>query len=124
MPSGSITNALIRCTRKDSEATGLFELARPDQGLWVLELDFTPDGQQAQQLAGICRQLQANSSRLQRLSEGSDDYTLHLTFDLLEHDPIVLTPPLIGLASACGFNLELYAARNEDGYQVVSGNRR
>jgi hypothetical protein len=124
MPGGCITNALIRCTRKDSEATGLFELARPDLGLWVLELDFPPDGQQAEQLAGICRQLQANSVRLQRLSEGSVDYTLHLTFDLLEHDPIVLTPSLIRLASECGFNLELYAARNDDGYQAVSGNRR
>ena len=124
MQTGSITNALVRCTREDTEAEGLFELTRPDLGLWVLELDFTPDGQQAEQLAGICRQLQANSARLQRLSEGSVDYTLHLTFDLPEQDSIVLTPSLIRFASECGFTLELYAARNEDGYHVVSGNRR
>lgn len=124
MPSGSITNALVRCTRNDSEAAGLFELTRPDLGLWVLELDFTPDGQQAEQLAGICRQLQANSVRLLKLYEGSVDYTLHLTFDLPDREPILLAPSLIRLASECGFNLELYVARNEAGYQVVSGNRR
>jgi hypothetical protein len=123
MPSGSITNALVRCTRKDSDAAGLFELTRPNLGLWVLDLDFSPDDQQADQLAGICRQL-ANYARLHRLSDGSVDYTLHLTFDLLANDPIVLAPSLIRLASECGFNLELYAARNEDGYQAARGNRR
>jgi hypothetical protein len=115
MPSGSITNALVRCTRKDSEAAGLFELIRSDLGLWVLELDYTPDAQQSEQLAGICRQLQANTVRLQKLSEGSVDYTLHLTFNLPEHEPIVLAPSLMQLAAMCGFNLELYVAENEDG---------
>jgi hypothetical protein len=124
MPSGSITNALVRCTRADSAAAGLFELTRPDLGLWVLELDFTPDAHQGEQLAGICHQLQANSVRLQKLHEGSVDYTLHLTFDLPEREPIVLSPSLVRLASECGFNLELYVAKNEDGYQGVSGNRR
>ena len=124
MRSGSITNALVRCKREDSEAAGLFELTRPDLGLWVLELDFTPDVHQAEQLAGICQQLEANSVRLRKLHEGSLDYTLHLTFDLPECEPIVLAPSLVGLASECGFNLELYVAKNEDGYQAVSGNRR
>ncbi len=110
MPSGSITNALVRCTRKDSEAAGLFELTRPDLGLWVLELDITPDDQQADQLAGICRQLQANSVRLQKLHEGSIDYTLHLTFDLPAGEPIILDSFLTRLASECGFKLELYVA--------------
>ena len=119
MPSASITNALVRCTREDSEAAGLFELTRPDLGLWVLVLDFTPDVHQAEQLAGIYRQLQANSVRLQKLREGGVDYTLHLTFDLPEREPIILAPSLVRLASECGFNLELYVAKNEDGYQDV-----
>jgi hypothetical protein len=111
MPGGSITNALVRCTRKDSEAAGLFELTRPDLGLWVLELDFTPNDQQADQLAGICRQLQAKSVLLQKLHEGSIDYTLHLTFDMPGGEPIILTPMLTRLASECGFRLELYVAK-------------
>jgi len=115
MPSGSIINALIRCTRQDREAEGLFELTRPDLGLWVLELDFTYDDPQAEQIAEISRQLQANLVRLRALHEGSADYTLHLTFDLPESERIVLPPPLSRLASECGFNLEFYASRDEEG---------
>lgn len=124
MPSGSLTNALVRCTREDRDAAGLFELIRPDLGLWVLELDFTADVRQAEQLAGICLQLQANSVRLQKLREGSVDYTLHLTFDLPEREPIVLVPLLTRLASECGFNIEIYVTETEDGYQGLGGNRR
>jgi hypothetical protein len=88
---------------------------RPDLGLWVLELDFTQDGAQAEQIAEICRQVQANSARLQRLEQGSADYTLHLTLDIPERERIVLPPTLSRLASECGFNLELYATRDEEG---------
>ena len=89
MPSGSITHAFIRCTRQDREAEGLFELTRPDLGLWILELNYTQGGQQAEQIAEICRHLQVNSVRLQKLNEGSADYTLHFTFDLPECERIV-----------------------------------
>ncbi len=115
MPSGTITNALIRCIRRDTAAADLFELTRPDFGLWVLELDYTQEGTQGEQIAEICRQLQLNSLRLRELHEGSDDYTLHLTFDLPERERIILPPPLSGLASECGFNLEIYATRDEEG---------
>lgn len=115
MPGGSIINALIRCTRQDREAEGLFELTRPDLGLWVLELDFTPDGVQAEQIAQICRQVRSNAGRLQKLEKGSFDYTLHLKFDLPEGERIMLPSSLSRLASECGFNLELYAARDEEG---------
>ena len=114
MPSGSIINALIRCTRQDREAEGLFELTRPDLGLWVLELDYEQDSPQADQIDGICRQLRSHSDRLQNLHEGSADYTLHLKFELPEHERIILSPKLSQLASECGFNIELYADRNED----------
>ena len=115
MPSGSITNALIRCARQDREAEGLFEQTQPDSGLWVLELDYTQDGSQAAQIAEICLQLQANSARLKELHGGSFDYTLHLTCDLPEHVRIILPPMLSRLAWECGFNIELYANRNEEG---------
>lgn len=115
MPSGSITNALIRCTRNDSEAAGLFELTRPDLGLWVLELDCEHDESQAVQIDGICRQLRSHSHRLQKLHEGSADYTLHLTLDLPEHERIILSPKLSRLAAECGLNIEIYADRNKDG---------
>jgi hypothetical protein len=115
MPSGSITNALIRCTRQDTAAADLFELTRPDLGLWVLDLDYSQDGTQREQIAEICRQLQLDSLRLRELHEGSDDYTLHLTFDLPERERIILPPALSRLASECGFNLELYATRDEEG---------
>lgn len=114
MPSGSIINALIRCTRPDVEAAGLFELTRSDLGLWVLELDYIQDGTQAEQIAEICRQLQLNSVRLRNLHEGSADYTLHLTFDLPQGERIVLPPSLSKLASECGFNIELYATRDDE----------
>lgn len=93
----------------------MFELTRPDLGLWVLELDFTPDGDQAEQIAQICRQVRSNAGRLQKLEKGSLDYTLHLKFDLPEGERIMLPPSLSRLASECGFNLELYAARDEEG---------
>ena len=115
MPNGYITNALIRCTRQDHEPEGLFELTRPDLGLWVLELDYTLDSTQADQIGEICLQLQSNSVRLQKLHEGSIDYTLHLTFDLPEIGRIILPPELCRLASECRFNIELYATRNEEG---------
>jgi hypothetical protein len=114
MPSGSIVNALIRCTRQDRVAEGLFELTRPDLGLWVLELDFELDATQANQIDGICRQLRSYSDRLKILQEGSADYTLHLTFELPEHERIILPPKLSRLASECGFNIELHADRNEE----------
>lgn len=118
MSRGSITNALVRCTRKDREAAGLFELTRTDLGLWVLELEFIQSDQQADQLAHICRQLQANSVRLRQLHEGSLDYTLHITLDLPESEPIVLDPSFMWLVSECGLKLELYVAKNEDGCKV------
>ena len=115
MQSGTITNALIRCTRQDHDAEGLFEQTQPDSGLWVLELDYTQNGSQAEQIAEICTLLQANSARLKELHKGSVDYTLHLTFDLPEHERIILPPKLSRLASECGFSIELYANRNEEG---------
>jgi len=115
MPSGSIVNALIRCTRQDREAEGLFDLTRPDLGLWVLELDYTGDDTQVEQIAEICQQLQANLAQLRKLQEGSSDYTLHLIFDLPEHERIVLPPLFSRLASECGLNLEFYASRDEEG---------
>lgn len=119
MPSGSITNALIRCTRQDRAAAELFELTRPDLGLWVLELDYTQDGTQGEQIAEICRQLQINLLRLRNRHEGSADYTLHLKFDLPERERIILPPSLTRLASECGLNLELYATRDEEGEAVA-----
>lgn len=113
MPSGSITNALIRCTRQDRKAEELFELTRPDLGLWVLELDYDQDSPQADQIDGICRHLWSHSDRLQSLHEGSIEYTLHLKFKLPEHEVIILPPSLSRLASVCGFSIELYAERNE-----------
>lgn len=113
--SGSIINALIRCTRQDREAKGLFDLTRADLGLWVLELDYTDDHSQAEQIAGIYQQLLAISNSLQRLREGSDDYTLHLAFDLPEQERILIPPTLSSLASDCGFSIEIYATRDEDG---------
>ncbi|RYD39414.1 MAG: hypothetical protein EOP83_36815 [Verrucomicrobiaceae bacterium] len=92
----------------------MFELVRPDLGLWVLELDYTPDGVQAEQIAEICRHVEANLARLQKLEQGSAGYTLHLTFDLPEWERIVLPPALSRLASECGFNMELYATRDEE----------
>jgi len=123
MPSGSITSALIRCTRQDSEAEGLFELTQPDLGLWVRELEFTRDSVQAEQIAEICREVQANSARLQKLDQGSADYTLHLTFDLPERERIVLPSSLSGLAYACGFSIELYGTRDEAGESGRGGRR-
>lgn len=114
MPSGSIINALIRCTRQDREAQGLFELTRPDLGLWVLELNFTSDGLQAEQLDQISRQVRANADRLRKLDHGSSDYTLHLKFDLPGGERVVLPASLSRLASECGFNLEIIAARDEE----------
>lgn len=99
----------------------MFELTRPDLGLWVLELDFTLDGVQAEQIAQICRQVRSNAGRLQKLEKGSLDYTLHLKFDLPEGERIMLPPSLCRLVSECGFNLELYAARDEEGKRAVGG---
>jgi hypothetical protein len=90
----------------------LFELTRPDLGLWVLELDFSQEAVQATQISEICRQVQANSAHLRGLNEGSTDYTLHLTFHLPEHERILLPPLLSRLASEWGLSLELYVTKD------------
>ena len=112
---GSMTNALVRCTRHDDKATGLFELVRADIGLWVLELDHTPKFTVAEQISEITAQLQASIEQLQIIREGSADYTLHLAFDLDENKPIIYPPSLSKIASDCGFAIETYTNQNEEG---------
>lgn len=63
--------------------------------------------------------MQAYSLRLQKLDERSADYTLHLKFELLERERIVLPPTLSRLASECGFSLELYASRVEKANKML-----
>lgn len=113
IPNGSIVNALVRCFRKDHEAEGLFEHVRPDLGLWVLELDYTYGGSQAEQIAEICQHLHLHEARLKRLYKGSSDYALHLAFHQHEYGAITLPRKLSRLAAECGFYIEIYSG-NED----------
>ena len=115
MQSNSITNALIRCIRSDDRAAGLFELANSDLGLWVLELDFTHRAAVADQVAEITNQLLASIDQLQRIKEGSNDFTLHLTVELDENKPLVIPPNLSKIVSDYGISIEAYNNQNEEG---------
>lgn len=115
MRRATIANALIRCTRSDRKAAPSFELVRADLGLWVLELDSNPESTLSEQIIEINSQLQVRLTELKNIREGSFDYTLHLTCDLPDTTPIILPTPLTGLASECGFNIEIYVRPNEEG---------
>jgi len=115
MPRAIMTNSLIRCTRSDRKAAASFELVRADLGLWVLDLDSNPDSTLPEQIGEIYGQLQMRLTELKNIREGSLDYTLHLTCDLHDTTPIILPIALTGLASECGFNIEIYVRPKEDG---------
>ena len=115
MRRATITNALIRCTRSDRKAARSFELVRADLGLWVLDLDSNPESTISEQIKDINDQLQMRLTELKNIREGGLDYTLHLTCDLPGTTPIILPIPLTGLASECGFNIEIYVRPNEEG---------
>src|ERR1035437_7279899 len=124
MRRATITNALIRCTRSDRKAAPSFDLVRADLGLWVLELDSNPESAISDQIKEINGQLQMRINELQNIRDGSFDYTLHLTCDLPGTTPIILPIPLTGLASECGFNIEIYVRPNEEGQQASAPNAR
>src|ERR1035437_6956879 len=124
MRRATISNALIRCTRSDRKAARSFELVRADLGLWVLDLDSNPESTISEQIKDINDQLQMRLTELKNIREGGLDYTLHLTCDLPGTTPIILPIPLTGLASECGFNIEIYVRPNEEGQQASAPNAR
>ncbi len=107
-PSASITNALMRCIRKDEAAGPAFELVRADLGLWVLELDFDLAGSWSCQIHSLCDQIEKNRVRLAPLREGSSDFTFHLSVETNETLPLRIPPRLSQLASECGFEIEIH----------------
>ena len=95
-----ISNALLRCSRSDDLAGGLFELVNSDLNLWVLEL---PNS-----LTEITEKLLAHEELLHSLSPGSSDYTLHITCRLDEYTPLTIPVSLSLLAGNSGIKIELY----------------
>ena len=115
MQTGSITNALIRCTREDKTPLESFELVCTDLGLWVRELDYTSGAGIPDQVASILSQLQSTETELRRLSGCTTDYTLFIEFDL--PIPIKIPVALSRLASDCNFDVEIYFTQNQGGEQ-------
>ena len=99
MSKASIKNALLRCTRQDRLAEGVFDHVRDDLDLWVLELPET--------FVEISETLSNLQPLLESLPEGGSDYTLHISANIDETHSIVIPPSLAALAASCGFSIEL-----------------
>ncbi|WP_411825433.1 hypothetical protein [Luteolibacter sp. AS25] len=93
----------------------MFELANPDLGLWVLELEYTRGAAVADQVAEITKHLLASIDQLERIKKGSNDFTLHLTLELDENTPLVIPPNLSKMISEYGISIEAYNNQNEEG---------
>ncbi|MCG8600151.1 MAG: hypothetical protein MI807_08430 [Verrucomicrobiales bacterium] len=99
MSKAVITNALLRVTREDQLAEGVFELVRGDLGLWVLELP--------QSLEAIAEDLSEIRPLLRMLSKDASDYTLHLAAAIDEVHSLVIPSVVAELSFACGFSIEV-----------------
>ena len=102
MREAKITNALLRCTRKDHLARNSFELVQGDLGLWVLELPET-----IQEIVAVLSGLRP---LLKSLAEGSKDYSLHLAATIDEMHRFSIPCDLIVLSADCGFSIEVIAS--------------
>lgn len=109
-----VHNALLRCVRADDRAVPLFERITEVPGLWVLELGpfmNDPDDSWASWLSDVHQTLELNSALLRDLSEGSSDYTFHVTLEFAEsHQSLMIPPAISGILSSCGITLELFSA--------------
>lgn len=103
-----VLNALLRCVREDGKAAPLFEPVDRAPGLWVLELGPFDDESWSGWLARGHRTLSANEAFLQALSDGSTDYTLHITVTAETYQAVTLPPSLSLLLGNCGITVELY----------------
>ena len=115
MRKGSITNALIRCTREDKTPLKSFDLVRADLGLWVRELDYDASMEIPAQIISILEQLQALEPELRSLSDCTTNYALFIEFDLPVPIPVMIPVALSRLASTCNFDIELYINQKQEG---------
>ncbi|MBK1882783.1 DUF4279 domain-containing protein [Luteolibacter pohnpeiensis] len=77
-------------------------------GLWVLELTTLRQEQDwPKQISHLLNQLDPHRATLEKLKDGSSDYTLHLAITTSSFQPISLTPTLLEFAVNCGFGIEV-----------------
>jgi hypothetical protein len=107
-----VFNSLLRCTRSDDLATGVFESISNVPGLWVLELEFDGGSSWSVWLTNTFKLLSSHRPLLIALGSDSRDYTLHITLDdPAEHQAVSFPPALTELVCACGISIELYVFR-------------
>jgi hypothetical protein len=102
-----VTNALLRCTRTDTNAAPLFEKVRGDLDVWIWELGSQPFLTWSKWSDQTLPQLEANLSLLTELGEGSQDYTLHLMICARQLSPIRIPSQLSRLSLKAGFAIEI-----------------
>ena len=102
MNKALITNALLRCTREDDLAEEIFEIVRPDLGLWVLEL---PENFQK-----IVEVLTGHRSLLRTLKADGSDFILHLAATVDEIHSLEIPSDVAALSADCGFSIEVVAS--------------
>ena len=102
MSEATITDALLRCTRRDDLAKGAFELVRADLGLWVLELPET--------FAEIVEILTEVRCLLRSLKTDVSDYTLHIAATVDGVHSLKIPSEVTDLSSDCGFSIEVISS--------------
>jgi len=102
MSEAIITNALIRCIRKDRLASESFELVRADLGIWVYELP--------ENFEGIIDAVSEITPLLRQLSTGGSDYVLHLAATIKIGRRLSIPCRLAELSAECGFSIEVVSS--------------
>jgi len=109
-----MTNACIRCARKDNIEQSLFKLsdAKLEQEgvrLWVWDMIYSRERSWDDDMDNLCNHIEKNREILSLLKEGSYDFTLHLAVGLSKFSyPFLIPHQLTCLSSECGFDIEIY----------------
>jgi hypothetical protein len=104
-----VTNALLRCVRQDSLEHPLFECANSELRLWVWEIPTAYGITWDQWMDETIELLSSQASFLSTLCSGSSDYTLFVEVANSTW-PIRISQPLLAMAVAVGFEVEVYFA--------------
>lgn len=102
-------NALLRCFRSDSKAATHFERIDTIKDLWVLELEANRGRESwSVWLSDVQNRISSDEAFFASLSEGSTDFTLHITVEMSEIQAVRIPTFFSSLAAKIGFQVEIF----------------
>jgi len=107
-----VFNSLLRCTRSDDRAAGVFGRIAEVPGLWVLELGPDDDCSWPNWLSVTYDLLSHHRPLLTALGIDSSEFTLHIALDdPAAHQAVRFPDSFTALISSCGISIELFVYR-------------